>query len=326
MATDRTIFRVASRHKPYAQLGNAMLRDTRLSFEARGVLAFILTYPSNWQFGLAWLCRDQAIGRDRARRIIREHVAVGYCQRGRTRNADGTLGAYEYVFTDEPECLPPQPEKASVVTTDGKPVTGQPALANPTPTKTVSPTNTYTKRKSALHIEPSVTDGATGELLPFTADVLQAVAAVGADPQALVERYRERTAGRHITDPSAYLLRMARDEAAKRLGVPAATLVGLTSGNREKRALALAASVGACPDPSAAVLKGVVRRARAGGQDPDELIKAWRGSARVRPIRTSFEADRSLLAFEASFRASERGASRGDRERSGGNTGEPRTT
>lgn len=86
MATHRTIFRVANRHKPYAQLGNAMLRDSRLSFEARGVLAFILTYPSNWQFGLAWLCRNQGIGRDRARRIIKEHVAVGYCQRGRGRN------------------------------------------------------------------------------------------------------------------------------------------------------------------------------------------------------------------------------------------------
>jgi hypothetical protein len=89
MAIDRTILRVASRHKPYAQLGNAMLRDKRLSFEARGVLAFILTYPSNWQFGLAWLCRDQDIGRDRARRIIREHVTAGYCQRGEP----GTLTA-----------------------------------------------------------------------------------------------------------------------------------------------------------------------------------------------------------------------------------------
>jgi hypothetical protein len=35
VASDQTIFRVASRHKPYAMLGNAMLRDKRLSFEAR---------------------------------------------------------------------------------------------------------------------------------------------------------------------------------------------------------------------------------------------------------------------------------------------------
>ena len=98
----RTIFRIASRHKPFAQLGNGMLRDQRLSLEARGALSFILSYPENWKFHEAWFCRETGIGRDKARRIIRELLDVGYCHRRRRRAPDGTLGAAEYIFTDEP--------------------------------------------------------------------------------------------------------------------------------------------------------------------------------------------------------------------------------
>jgi hypothetical protein len=168
---DRTIFRVANRHKPYAQLGNGMLRDSRLSFEARGVLAFILSFPSNWHFGLAWLCRDQGIGRDKARRI----------------------GARD------------------------------------------------------------------GRLLP----------------------------------------------------------------NRAERALAQAASVGATAEPSEAVLRGVTRRARARGDDPDAVIAAWRASVRGLPVR---DADRSLLAFADQRALSRRAVSVEGCERFSGNTGQPRTT
>jgi hypothetical protein len=289
-----------------------------LSFDARGVLAFILTFPSNWQFGLAWLCRDQGIGRDRARRIIRELVDAGYCQRGRARNADGTLGAYEYVFSDEPESLisplpenpdtAPAPENPSVVSeqivvaSDWKPVTGEPALANPPPTKDCQSykDKNEDRQEHGLHVEPSGTDGAPGDRLPFTRDVLAEIRAIDIDLAPLVERYQQRTAGRRIKDPSAYLLKMARDEASKRLGVPAAALEGLGSRNREQRANVQAASVGAAVQPSAAVLKGVERRARARGDDPGEMIAAWRawvGGARVG------DADQSLLAFELSTRA-----------------------
>jgi hypothetical protein len=48
----------------------------------RGALAFILSFPSNWQFALAWLYRE-GIGRYEARRIIKELVVTGYCQWGR---------------------------------------------------------------------------------------------------------------------------------------------------------------------------------------------------------------------------------------------------
>jgi hypothetical protein len=296
VSTDQTIFRVASRQKPYAQLGNGMLRDKRLSFEARGALAFILSFPSNWQFALAWFCRDQGIGRDRARRIIREHVTTGYCVRTQERTPSGSWGSITYTFTDEPTPLTEKPSAAD------------PPPVNPTPTKDCQSRKTERdeEENGKLHVIAAGTDGATGERLPFTTAVLAEIGALGLDAVAIVERYQRRTAGRRIADPSAYLLRMARDEAAKRLGVPANALVSLGSRNRAERACALAASVGAIAEPSPAVLRGIARRARGRGDDPDALIAAWRASVRGLSIR---DANRSLLAF-ADQRAQNRASSR----------------
>jgi hypothetical protein len=157
----QTIFRVANRQKPYSQLGNAMIRDGRLSWEARAVLAFILSFPSDWEFSLAWFCRETNTGRDKARRVVRELEAAGYCARERNRKPDGTLGAFAYVFTDEPSDIQvdraPATEKASVVhvdepapenTTVGSPVTGQPALAKASVDKERDLTNKITKDRS----------------------------------------------------------------------------------------------------------------------------------------------------------------------------------
>ena len=40
-----------------------------------------------------------------------------------------------------------------------------------------------------------------------------AIVGIGVDLELLVDRFYEKTAGKHINDPSAYLLRMAQDEA-----------------------------------------------------------------------------------------------------------------
>jgi hypothetical protein len=57
-----------------------------------------------------------------------------------------------------------------------------------------------------------------GDREPWTPDLLHHIAGMGVDVAALVERYRERTAGRGIDDPNAYLLAMAKEAVAKRIG------------------------------------------------------------------------------------------------------------
>lgn len=294
MANERTIYRVAHRTLPFSQIGNGMLRDKRLSFEARGALAMVLTYPADWSVRAAWLREQGGIGKDKAQSIIRELEAHRYCERRRLRTANGELDGVEYVFTDLPGV--PQPENPSMAPQPENPAAGSTGAGGSANTNKVSHKDQIGTKKETgeLHVITSGTDRAAGNRLPFTAAVLAEIGALSLDAAAIIDRYRQRTAGRRIADPSAYLLQMARDEAAKRLGVPVEALAGLNSGNHTERAMAQAAGVGAAPEPSEGVLRGVVRRTRARGDDPDELIAAWRASVRGRPVR---DADRSLLLF-----------------------------
>ena len=122
------INRVAHRHLPFSQLGNAMIRDKRVSREARFALCFILTHPADWAFTTEWLCRELELGRDKARAIISELVSHGYCTKHREKTDNGQFGRIVYVFTDMPD--KPSPETQGV--DDGgdvPPVTGDPATA-----------------------------------------------------------------------------------------------------------------------------------------------------------------------------------------------------
>lgn len=141
MSERRTIFRVARRSQPFVQISRAMARDKRLSGEARGSMLMILSYPDDWEFTIGWFAEEMGFGRDKARTVLRELAAHGYCKRRRTRSADGTLGPYEYIFSDDPAQLEgeevPAPENPSMAnhrrqTSNWKPVTGGPAPENPT--------------------------------------------------------------------------------------------------------------------------------------------------------------------------------------------------
>ena len=123
------INRVAHRHLPFSQLGNAMLRDKRIPIETRGVLSFILTHPADWAFTTEWLCEELDLGRDKARTIINQLIEHGYCTKHRETLPNGQFGRVIYVFTDMPD--KPSPEIQGLDDTgDGSPVTGNPAPVN----------------------------------------------------------------------------------------------------------------------------------------------------------------------------------------------------
>jgi len=93
-----------------------MIRDNRLSFSARGLLVFILSWPSNWQFNMSWLLSETGLGRDKAYSLIKELKALGYCVREQLiiKGKYGK-GPFVYTFTDEPgkideTQLPEKPE------------------------------------------------------------------------------------------------------------------------------------------------------------------------------------------------------------------------
>ena len=71
-----------------------LINDARLGFDTRGFAAWLLTRPPGWQIRASALphllkSRSRHVGRDRARRFLRELERAGYLTRTRHRTADG---------------------------------------------------------------------------------------------------------------------------------------------------------------------------------------------------------------------------------------------
>lgn len=103
------------RSENYAIIPNHVADDTRLSFEARGVLVYLLAKPHDWKILIGDL-RKQGLGRDRAYRILAELQKAGYIERSQQRGTGGRHGEIEYTVYDDPVPVTlPLPEKPEAV-------------------------------------------------------------------------------------------------------------------------------------------------------------------------------------------------------------------
>ena len=119
-------------------------QDTRLSFDTRGVLWYLLSKPDDWQVRQADIQREGNFGRERARRILDELIDAGYLARPQKfRKQDGTWGYTPYKLHEQPMTANPttaEPTTGQPLT--GEPLTGEPATANPTTYKEQTQQNT----------------------------------------------------------------------------------------------------------------------------------------------------------------------------------------
>jgi hypothetical protein len=97
------------------------------------------------------------------------------------------------------------------------------------------------QRQTEAQLAESERAIATGDREPWQPDLLRRIASMGVDVAALVERYWERTAGREIADPNAYLLTMAKDALAKRVGTTREVVAAVAN---DRAAMATAPDLG----------------------------------------------------------------------------------
>ena len=64
---------------PFAQIANSALRDTTLSFRARGILALVLSNAGEWKASREWLeSQSSHEGRDAIQNALKELTDSGY--------------------------------------------------------------------------------------------------------------------------------------------------------------------------------------------------------------------------------------------------------
>lgn len=112
------VFRV-QKNANYTTMSNYHLRDSTISFKAKGILSMFLSLPSDWNYSVRGIAAISKEGIDGVLSGLRELEAAGYLERHRLRNEHGRLGDSEYVIYETPKQL----MKSS-------PDTANPALAN----------------------------------------------------------------------------------------------------------------------------------------------------------------------------------------------------
>jgi hypothetical protein len=98
----KTIFRTAKRENPYAQIDKTVLNDKRLSWKAKGILAFLLSKPDNWEINIKNLIKQAKDGKEAVYSGIKELITFGYIVRVETRNK-GRFAQIEYLIYENPQ-------------------------------------------------------------------------------------------------------------------------------------------------------------------------------------------------------------------------------
>ncbi|TIW47683.1 MAG: hypothetical protein E5V61_07475 [Mesorhizobium sp.] len=108
----------------FTVIPNDIVADGSLSFEAIGVLCYLLSKPNDWSVNIDDLRRQGSIGKDKVYRIINDLIAARLVARVVHRFADGRVREVEYIVYNERQPLTENPETAN-------PETAQPETENP---------------------------------------------------------------------------------------------------------------------------------------------------------------------------------------------------
>ena len=116
----------------YVTLPNVTIQDIELSWEARGLLAFMLSLPSDWAIHKSWLEEQSAsCGRDKLNRIIDELIHAGYLVKQQSRSDCGQFTKNDFfVYSEKQEPVNGNTDDGN--TAYGKPVNGESAATKET--------------------------------------------------------------------------------------------------------------------------------------------------------------------------------------------------
>ncbi|MGR5978234.1 DnaD domain protein [Bacillus cereus] len=111
----------------YSVINNTGLKDERLSWKAKGILAYALTLPDDWTFHISELARHAKDGEDSLRTGFKELKELGYVKRYPVRDGNTKkITRWDTEIYETPQRNMPQVENQDVV----KPYEENQALLN----------------------------------------------------------------------------------------------------------------------------------------------------------------------------------------------------
>lgn len=93
-----------SEHKnKFLRLDYIPARDARLSFEARGLLVFLLTMSDTWDFTIRGIASQSGKSERVIMRLVKELKAAGYIKQKKQQDGKGRFGCYVWHIYEVPE-------------------------------------------------------------------------------------------------------------------------------------------------------------------------------------------------------------------------------
>jgi len=121
------IFRVQKKEN-FVVLDKGFLNDTRLSWKAKGLLAYMLSLPDDWSFNISNLASHSKCSRESTSNTIKELTKAGYIQKTQVRTNFGKFGNLELFVFETPRAKPYSKKPITVNPSPEKPTTEKQSL------------------------------------------------------------------------------------------------------------------------------------------------------------------------------------------------------
>ena len=92
-------------NNPYVMINKLLLNDKNLSWQAKGMMAYLLSLPDDWEIYETEIQTHSKNGIKYTRSCIKELINNGYIQRSKTRQK-GKFTGYEYIIIEAPTVMP----------------------------------------------------------------------------------------------------------------------------------------------------------------------------------------------------------------------------
>jgi hypothetical protein len=95
--SEQTIYRVSKDKKtPYVVINKEFLSNPNLSWKAKGILAYMLSLPDDWQIYETEIMKHSIDGRSSTSAGIKELIKAGYIERTQNKTEKGKFSGYKY--------------------------------------------------------------------------------------------------------------------------------------------------------------------------------------------------------------------------------------
>lgn len=108
---------VMSKSRDFTIISNKFLRNSEMSLKAKGLLAFLLSLPDEWECSISGFRNYASDGKGSIQTALNELEALGYLTREPNRGANGRYDGAIYNVFEEPSLRQESP--ADDVKTDG---------------------------------------------------------------------------------------------------------------------------------------------------------------------------------------------------------------